>query len=128
MTKNWKALAIVPIFGALLLPQTITAAPIYRCDGLAGAIGGTNGPDVIRGTENTDWIAGRGGADVISGLGGADVLCGGRGKDTIYAHNKAGFATCKGDAPEDLLGGQGDDRLFSAGLQDDLWEEAGTIS
>ena len=111
----WKALAVVAVFGAMLLPQPTTAAPVQRCTSLPATIVGTHKPDVIKGTSETDWISGRGGADVISGLGGDDVICGGRGRVTIYAHDKAGFSTCQGEGPERSLGGQGDDKLWAGG-------------
>jgi Ca2+-binding RTX toxin-like protein len=49
----------------------------------AGAIVGTNGPNILNGTSGNDTIFGLGGSDVINGRGGNDLLCGGSGPDII---------------------------------------------
>jgi Ca2+-binding RTX toxin-like protein len=106
--------AIVPGLLGLIAPAQ--GATVAYCNYEKATIVGTSGADVLRGTSNPDWIAGLGGNDVISGLGEEDVMCGGLGADTIYAHDKAGFATCQGTGGEEILGGKGNDKLYGGGV------------
>jgi Ca2+-binding RTX toxin-like protein len=76
----------------------------------AGAIVGTNGPDILNGTPGDDVIFGLGGPDIINGFGGDDLICGGAGPD--MANGGSGNDTIKGGPGSDLItGGAGADVL-----------------
>jgi Ca2+-binding RTX toxin-like protein len=76
----------------------------------AGAIVGTNGPNILNGTPGSDKVFGLGGSDQINGRGGNDLICGGTGSDQL--NGGAGNDTIKGGTGADqVTGGAGDDVL-----------------
>jgi hypothetical protein len=97
----------------IVTPTGVTVAMLADpCAGPppAGAIVGTNGPDILNGTPFDDTIFGLGGPDQISGRGGNDLICGGAGSDQL--NGGVGNDTIKGGAGFDqITGGAGDDTL-----------------
>jgi RTX calcium-binding nonapeptide repeat (4 copies) len=69
----------------------------------AGAIVGTNDPNVLAGTPGNDTIFGLGGDDTINGGGGDDFICGGDGNDVV--NSGAGNDFLDGGLGFDVLNG-----------------------
>jgi Ca2+-binding RTX toxin-like protein len=76
----------------------------------AGAIVGTNGPDILNGTPGNDVIFGLGGSDQINGKGGNDLICGGAGNDQINGGN-GNDRIVGGSGFDQITGGAGSDTL-----------------
>jgi hypothetical protein len=89
----------------------------------AGAIVGTNGPDILNGTPFGDTIFGLGGPDIINGRGGNDLICGGAGSDLITGgagndtlntqDGVSGNDSASGGAGNDVCSGDPGDALSS---------------
>jgi hypothetical protein len=116
LAASWdRTVGYVTMLGAENVEATPAAWPPLSCQGRAGTLVGTAGPDLLVGTPGDDVIAGRGGDDTILGLGGSDLICGGDGNDALWG----------GDGWDVLYGGEGNDALYGGGGRDDLYGGAG---
>ncbi|BDG73374.1 Hint domain-containing protein [Roseomonas fluvialis] len=73
---------------------------------------GTAGADTAEGFGGDDTLQGEGGNDRLLGGTGADLLTGGEGNDVLGASG-IGLVTSAGPVADTLLGGAGDDSLYS---------------
>jgi hypothetical protein len=113
------AVALIAVAAGWAAAGSAGAPPVAVADPCSNAIGGGDGPDVLRGTGGGDLIVSRGGADSLAGEGGDDCLEGGPGDDTVLGG--AGDDRLLGFAGDDLLlGGDGVDLLAGGGGRDVL--------
>jgi hypothetical protein len=79
---------------------TLVVVLAFAAAALAGPIGGTSGPDVLKGTRGDDTLRGRAGDDELAGRKGDDVLIGGRGADAMAGGR--GDDDCRTDAADPM--------------------------
>jgi Ca2+-binding RTX toxin-like protein len=89
---------------------------IIRGNGQHDTISGGDDIDSIKGGWGDDRIYGNAGNDVIDGQPGSNRLSGGDGDDFLFARDTRGDDTDR----DTLLGGPGEDRMFTEDLRRDV--------
>ena len=106
----------------ITLVETNGALPAAMLFGGAGndILTGGSGADQLFGQSGNDTLNGKGGNDLLFGGDGNDLLVGGAGKDRCYGEAGDDFFLVRDKKPDNLYGGEGENRATYDDLVDHL--------